>query len=267
MSTYMKNLFLLVMVVFALTFTGCSQDGASKSEAKTEAKSKDSIANAKEFDASMKELLEAMDYQGRLETMLTAYFSQVGYENQELVDEMKAKMPQVVAGIYSKHFSVDEIKKLTELNKDSIFKKVTQLQPTMNQEIMQESQAFVSGSASPNAKVSVSSEFRDAMKKYLEAEEYGKQMEQMKPVFAQYMQDSDAQSKLDLLYEALPEFMTKIYSKYFTIDDIKHLTELSNQPISKKFRQETPGITEEIMIESQRLMEAFMAKQESAQAQ
>ena len=132
MNAYMKNLFLLVMVVFALTFTGCSQDGASKSEAK----SKDSIANAKEFDASMKELLEAMDYQGRLETMLTAYFSQVGYENQELVDEMKAKMPQVVAGIYSKHFSVDEIKKLIELNKDSIFKKVTQLQPTMNQEIM-----------------------------------------------------------------------------------------------------------------------------------
>ena len=144
---------------------------------------------------------------------------------------------------------------------------MTQLQPTMNQEIMQESQAFVSGSASPNAKVSVSSEFRDAMKKYLEAEEYGKQMEQMKPVFAQYMEDSDAQPKLDQLYEALPEFMTKIYSKYFTIDDIKHLTELSNQPISKKFRQETPGITEEIMIESQKLMEAFMTKQESAQAQ
>lgn len=252
----MKKLFLLVMIVFAFTITSCKQETTS-----TKSSTQKEEVSSQDYDSAVKELLKAMNYQQNLETMLKASFAQMGSENQALIDELKEKMPNVMTGIYKNHFTINEIKELTALNNDSIYKKMMKMQTQVNQELMAEGQAFVLGKPSPNANVTVSSEFKDAMAKYLEAEEFTKQMEQLKPLFAQNYQNAGVDKALDDLYEKMPDMMTTIFSKYYTVDDIKHLTELSNKPISKKFRQETPAITQEAMNKSQKLIEEFFNKQ------
>lgn len=242
MKTYLKLFLLVAMLFITVNATG------SKLPQK---QSGSGVTN--EYKAAVIALLDATKSENSMRESLISLFTQYGLEASmanAIVDELTKKMSDIMANIYSHHFSLDEIKQLIKLNQDEVRQKFNTLQPQLSQEMIQEAQCYASGQASPLADITVSSDFDAAMREYLVAEEFDKTIEMLTPIL---MQDLGSQEGLlDKYYEALPDMMVRIYSKYFTASDIRHLISQSNLPCAKKFREKTPAIAQECMVEMQK---------------
>ena len=65
-------------------------------------------------------------------------------------------------------------------------------------------------------------------------------------------------SLADKVIEEMPAIMTRVYSKYFSVNEIKQLTAMFKVPIAKKFRELAPDIMRETMQEAQKIYENYM---------
>ncbi|MBR5639776.1 MAG: DUF2059 domain-containing protein [Muribaculaceae bacterium] len=269
MKTFIKQLLLVVMMFLVVESTGCknshrdSDSGKSKSKKSKSKKDKKDEDDAEDYDTAVRELLEAMDYEQNTRANLYATYSQMGFDAQYtegLVDDLLEKMPDKMVEIYSNHFTVDEIKQLTKINGDPIFKKQREYLTQIYQDFMQEGRALATGEPSPSANIDVSSDFEAAMRDYLDAEEFDKQLEQLKPIMQQNY--SSTYSDFDSFYESYcaeaPDMMVRIYSKYFSTSDIKKLTAFSKMHCSKEFRDKAPAITQEAMEATRPIVESYI---------
>lgn len=219
----MKKLFLMVVLLLAVVAIGCKSNSSSDA-------SKEASTTAKvDTVALMDELIKTSGMQENLEASLNSIFAQMGYEDKELVEKMKQELPKITKEVYLKHFTIDEIKQIVELNKDEVKQKTTKKMPQIMEECFSEGMNYAVGKQSTT--VSVSDDFKKAMNEYLDADEFDKQMEQMSSVI-------DTKD--------LREMMTGVFSKYFTVDEIKHLAELSKLPISKTVRDNQAVIAKEV---------------------
>lgn len=219
----MKKLFLMVVLLLAVIATGCKSNSSSDA-------SKEASTTAKvDTVALMDELIKTSGMEENLEATLNSIYAQMGYEDKELVEKMKQELPKITKEVYLKHFTIDEIKQIVELNKDEVKQKTTKKMPQIMEECFSEGMNYAVGKQSTT--VSVSDDFKKAMNEYLDADEFDKQMEQMSSVI-------DTKD--------LREMMTGVFSKYFTVDEIKHLAELSKLPISKTVRDNQAVIAKEV---------------------
>ena len=219
----MKKLFLMVVLLLAVVAIGCKSNSSSDA-------SKEASTTAKvDTVALMDELIKTSGMQENLEATLNSIYAQMGYEDKELVEKMKQELPKIKKEVYLKHFTIDEIKQIVELNKDEVKQKTTKKMPQIMEECFSEGMNYAAGKQSTT--VSVSDDFKKAMNEYLDADEFDKQMEQMSSVI-------DTKD--------LREMMTGVFSKYFTVDEIKHLAELSKLPISKTVRDNQAVIAKEV---------------------
>ncbi len=227
MKTYLKQLLLVVMMLLVVAATGCKKSYASAS-ASSEA-SKESTSKAAVSDALLDELIESTDMVNTFETAAVSILEQLGINDKGYINKIKEELPGVAKDIYKKHFTGDEIKQIIELNKDEVQQKWIKLTPTIMEEAFSVAMNYVNGEEAANP--AVSADFQAAMNDYFEAQEFDKQMEQLG-------------SGEDINF--LRNTMMGICSKYFSVDEVKHLTELSKLPISVKARKETPAIQQEI---------------------
>lgn len=243
----MKKLFLMVVLLLTVVGTGCKGNPSGSASDASSASKAGTTANS-ETDALIDELIEVTDMKNNVETTLNSLLSQMGLQDKELVAKVIDELPQITKDVYSKNFSNDELKELLEMSKDEINQKMTKKLPQIMEESMAEGKSFALGQESPTANVSVPDDFKAAMKDYFEAQEFDKQMEQINQMLGGGA-DMDG---------ALPDIMTRIFSKYFTIDEIKHVTELSKLPIAKKVRDKQLPIAQEINEKIQKIVENYM---------
>lgn len=223
----MKKLILMVMMLLVVAATGCKKSDASAS-ASSEA-SKESTSKAAVSDALLDELIESTDMVNTFETAAVSILEQLGINDKGYINKIKEELPGVAKDVFKKHFTGDEIKQIIELNKDEVQQKLIKVTPKIMEGTFSVALNYVNGEEAANP--AVSADFKAAMNDYFEAAELDKQM-------------ASASSGTDLSF--LRDVMTSIYSKYFSVDEVKHLTELSKLPISVKARKETPAIQQEI---------------------
>lgn len=65
---------------------------------------------------------------------------------------------------------------------------------------------------------------------------------------------------LDNLSDHMPDMMIRIYSKYFTTNEIKQAIALAKTPCLKKFSEKTIAITQDTLEETQQLSIELMEK-------
>lgn len=248
MKTYMKQLLLLAMIFVAITATGSN---VNKQELNT--------GSTPEYKTAVKDFLDVVGFGNTMRENLTATYAQFGLEGQyidDLVNELVEKLPEKMADIYSKYFTLDEIKQLAEVNKNEIQVKLRSLQSQINKELVQEGQCYASGKPSPSAGIVVPDDFDSAMREFFEVSGFEEQMEQIQSLLERsYGLQTGA---LSGLYNEMPDMMVRIYSQYFTASEIKQVAALSVIPCMKKFNEMTPAITQDtIAITQEIVMEYF----------
>lgn len=234
----MKKLFLMVMLLLVVTATGCK-----KSDGSASGSSEASTSQTSDADALLDELVESSDMVNSFEAAVVPMLEQLGINDKGLINKIKEELPKIAKDVYKKHFTVDEIKQILELNKDEVQQKSMKMMPKIMEESV--SAGIKYGNGEEAAAPAVSNDFNTAMNDYFEAEEFDKQMEQLG-------------SGVDINF--LRNTMMGIYSKYFSTDDIKHLTELSKLPISAKARKELPAIQQEISTKMQSIIMNYRNK-------
>lgn len=245
----MKKLFLMVVLLLAVVATGCKGNPSGSASDASSASKAGTTANS-DADALIDELIEVTDMKNSVEATLNSFLSQMGLglKDKELVAKVLDELPQITKEVYSKNFSYDELKELLEMSKDEINQKMMKKLPQIMEESMAEGKNFALGQQSPTANMSVPDDFKAAMKDYFEAQELDKQMEQINQMLG-------GDASLD---GALPDITTRIFSKYFTVDEIKHVTELSKLPIAKKMRDKQLPMAQEINEKIQKIIEDYM---------
>lgn len=259
----MKKLLLFSLVMLlALGAASCKShkshdDNSSKSEL-SDSKSKSEKDDAEDFKDAVYEYLEAIEFEKNYRQNVNESYSQQGFDPQEIqgmLDYVLGRLPDKMVPIYSKYFTADELRTLTKINLDEVFIKQRELQPQIDQDFMDEGEAFALGKPSPTASLMVSSDFDSAMREYMEADEYEKQIEQMIPMMVDiYDLDSDYFNEF---CAAAPDMTVKIYSKYFSITDVKQLTALAKIPCFRKFRKNNAAIVEGMVNEAQNLAKEY----------
>ncbi len=251
MKTYMKHLLLLAMIFATITATGTNNP---------QKQSKSGVT--KEFRTAVKALLDVTDYEGTMRENITSAYKQLGQEENpyaaDFVNQLLEQMPDKMVDIYSKYFTIDEIKELTEVNKNEIIIKLRKLQPQMSQELMQEGQSLAKGEKSQLADIVVDKDFEEAMREYFEESRFDEQMKQILSVIANYYG-----FKSDLLNgftNQMPDIIVRIYSKYFTTNEIKQAIALAKTPCSKKFNEKTPAITQDTLEETGKITKDILEK-------
>lgn len=250
MKTYIKHLLLLAGIFVTTTATGTNLPQAQLNS-----------GISREYRTAVRAMLDAMDYETTLRNNLTAGYAQLGFDNQmveAMIDELVGKMPDKMVEIYSKYFSLDEIKELSKVNNNEINKKLIRLTPQINQDLMQEGQCYASGKPSPSAGIKVSSDFEMAIREYFVASDFYQQIGMIQSLIEQ--QSGLQPGALSGLYDALPNMTVRVYSKYFTTSDINQLIAISKLPCSKKFRDKIPSITQETMDVSQRILMEYIQR-------
>jgi len=250
----MKKLFLMLVLLSSLVATGCKSStprSASDASESSEASSTSQEASVSEnsnvdTDALIDELIQVTDMEDNVEASLNAMFSQMGYEDKELVAKVKKEIPQITKEIYTKYFTDKELKELLEMSKDEVSQKMSKNMPKIVEESFAEARSYALGEQGPNTDVTVSDEFKEAMTDYFEAVDFDKQMEQMNQEL-----NGSSQTEMD---DVLPGMMMRIFSKYFTVDEIKHATELGKLPISKKFREKQIPMAKEMNEKMQKIV-------------
>ena len=255
MKTCMKQLLLLAMIFVTISATGSNvPQQRSKSGA------------TKELRAAVRALLDATEYEKTMREKMVSAYKQLGQEDNPYIDDFMnqliEKMPDKMVDIYSKYFTLDEIKQLTELNKNEIQIKTRKLQPQISQELMQEGQCFAKGEKSPLADIVVEKDFEEAVREYLQASGFDNQMKQMLSVLENFYKipSGSLDGSLGKLSDHMPDMMIRIYSKYFTTNEIKQAIALAKTPCLKKFNEKTPAITQDTLEETQQLSIELMEK-------
>ena len=251
MKTCMKQLLLLAMIFVTISATGSNvPQQRSKSGA------------TKEFRAAVRALLDATEYEKTMREKMVSAYKQLGQEDNPYIDDFMnqliEKMPDKMVDIYSKYFTLDEIKQLTELNKNEIQIKTRKLQPQISQELMQEGQCFAKGEKSPLADIVVEKDFEEAVREYLQASGFDNQMKQMLSVLENFYKIPSG--SLGKLSDHMPDMMIRIYSKYFTTNEIKQAIALAKTPCLKKFNEKTIAITQDILEVTEQLSIELMEK-------
>ncbi len=113
MKTCMKQLLLLAMIFATITATGSNTPQQQSKSGATQ-----------EFKAAVKALLDATEYEKTMKERMVSAYKQLGQEDNPYIDDFMnqliEKMPDKMVDIYSKYFTLDEIKQLTEINKTEI---------------------------------------------------------------------------------------------------------------------------------------------------
>jgi hypothetical protein len=247
----MKQLLLLAIIFATATATSSNLPQEQSKSGVTQ-----------EFRTAVKALLDVTDYEGTMRENITSAYKQLGQEENpyvaDFVNQLLEQMPDKMVDIYSKYFTVDEIKQLTEVNKNEIIIKLRKLQPQMSQELMQEGQSLAKGEKSPTADIVVEKDFDEAMREYFEVSRFDEQMKQIFSVIENYYG-----FKTDLLNgftNQMPDIMVRIYSKYFTTNEIKQAIALEKTPCLKKFIEKTPAITQDTLEETGKITKDIMEK-------
>lgn len=248
MKTCMKQLLLLAMIFVTITATGSN---VNKQELNTTA--------TPEYKTAVKDFLDVVGFGNTMKENLTATYAQFGLEGQyidDLVNELADKLPEKMADVYSRYFTLDEIKQLAEVNKNEVQVKIRSLQPQINKELIQEGQCYASGKPSPSAGIVVPADFDNAMREYFEMSGFEKQMEQLQSLFESNF--GIQKGALGGLYNEMPDMMVRIYSQYFTTSEIQQAAALSAIPCMKKFIEMTPAISQDtIAVTQEIIMEYF----------
>lgn len=168
MKTFMKQLLLLAMIFVNITATGSNKPQKQSNSGVT-----------KEYRTAVKALLDVADYEKRMREKMVSTYKQLGQEDNPYIDDFMnqliEKMPDKMVDIYSKYFTLDEIKQLTELNKNEIQKKLLSLQNNINQDLMLEGQCLAAGKKSPSDGIVVTKDFEKAMIEYFEVSGFEEQ--------------------------------------------------------------------------------------------
>lgn len=244
MKTCTKLLLLLAVFFITINATGSN---LPQQESKSRVTS--------EYKTTAKALLDATDFEKTIGENLTSTFAQFGLEGQivnNIVNELVEEMPEKMVDIYSKYFTLDDLKQLIEINKTEIQTKLRSLLPQINEEMMQEGQCFASGKKSPSADIVVTKDFEEAMREYLDAYGFEKQIGQIYSIIENNY--SLPSGSLGGLSDQMPDIMTRIYSKYLTTSEIKQATALAKTPCLKKFNEKTPDITKETLEVTQQII-------------
>ena len=203
------------------------------------------------YEDILADFLEAIEYEKNFDNEM----AQNGINDPGLLRELKTKLPNKLASIYSKYLSANELKKLTNVMHDDVYKHFREKQPLISQDYNQAGAAIARGETSPIERIEVSSEFAEAMEKLLDAQDFEKQMVQLRPVLEQY--PNMTPDLVNAILDRLPRIMTNIYSKYFSVNDIKQLTIMEKIPVFKKYREKEVEITKEIMKEVQKMIRDY----------
>lgn len=252
----MKKLLLLsVITLLAIGASSCknSQDSSKSKESASVSESEKDFSyedNPEAYKKLVFDFLEAINYEENVESQL----AQSGINDPGLLSELREKVPSKLVKIYAKYYTANELKQLTDLHQDSLYKRFGELQPQIYQDYAKAGFAIGSGEPSPIEQIKVSSEFADAMEEYLKAQNFDKQLEKSRPLLTQNGLSSD---KVDEIIKKMPMLMTKIYSKYFNVDEIKQLTLKEQLPIVKKFHEREVDMTTEIMKETENIVEEY----------
>ncbi len=243
MKTFMKQLLLLAMIFVTINATGSNVPQQQQNSGITQ-----------EYRTAVRSLLNVTGFGNTMRDNLTATYAQMGLQGQyvdDIVNELVEKMPEKMVDIYAKYFTLDEIKQLMEVNSNEVQVKVRSMQAQCTKDLMQEGQYYALGKESPSAGIVVPEDFDKAMREFLEVSDFSKQMEKLQSIF---LQNLGSQSSVGGFNDMLPDIMVRVYSKYFTIADIKQLTDLAKMPIMKKFSEKTPAITQDTMSVTQEIM-------------
>ena len=255
MKTCMKQLLLLAMIFVTITATGSNTPQQQSKSGATQ-----------EFRAAVRALLDATEYEKTMKERMVSAYKQLGQEDNPYIDDFMnqliEKMPDKMVDIYSKYFTLDEIKQLTEINKTEIQTKIRNLQPQISQDLMQEGQCFAKGEKSPSADIVVEKDFEEAVREYLQASGFDNQMKQMQSVLENFYKIPSGllDGSLDKLSDHMPDMTIRIYSKYFTTNEIKQAIALAKTPCLKKFNEKTIAITQDILEVTEQLSIELMEK-------
>lgn len=251
MKTFMKQLLLLAMIFATISATGSNVP---------QKQSKSGITQ--EYRTAVKALLDATEYEKTSRGNVVSIYKQLGQEDNPYIDDfmnqLLEKMPDKLVEIYSKYFTLDEIKQLTEINKTEIQTKIRNLQPLMSQDFIDETKCLAKGEKSPLADIVVEKDFEEAMREYIEESGADGQLKQILSVIENYY--GVKSGSLNTLIDPAPDIMVRIYSKYLTTNEIKQATSLAKTPCLKKFYEKTPAITQDTLEETGQIAKDIMEK-------
>lgn len=252
MRTYMKQLLLLAMIFATITATGSNQP---QQESKQEV--------TQEYRTAAKALLDVVEFEKTITNRLTESYKKFSREDNPYVDdivkELVRTMPDKMVDIYSKYLTLEDLKQLTEINKNEIQIKIRNLQPQISKDLELEGLCIAKGEKSPSEGIVVDKDFDAAMKEYLKASGFDQQMKQMELVIENYF--GMPSGTLNIMSNAkMPDIMTRIYSKYFTTSEIKQAIALAMTPCYKKFSKHTPAITKDTMEATSQITMDFFQK-------
>ena len=204
-----------------------------------------------EFESAMKEFIEVSDVKSLLNQLpatLTAMMpdelknkEEFNKMYEDFIADMNEAMPEAMTNVYSRHFSVEEIKELTAYNKTPLGKKKTQTTVP----IMKKSAELLKNYLLDEDKTelqAVDPEYAEAVVEMLKSSGLGEQMEE------NMSQVGGARQKtLDAMYKISPY----VYSEFFTLDEIKQLSEWNKTDLGNKFVGLQTSLHKELIGEMQ----------------
>lgn len=203
-----------------------------------------------EYESAMKELIEVSDMMSMLDQLPAALTSMLPEELMnkdvfktvygEFINDMKESMPVAMTNVYSRHFTLDEVKELIEFNKTPIGKKKSEtMVPIMEKSANLLKDYLLDDRTELQA---TDTEYSEAVVELLKTSGLEEQMEE------NMSQVGGVQQKaLDAMYKISP----CVYSEYFTLDEIKQLTQWGKSDLGHKFNALQSDMQKELMGELQ----------------